>query len=128
MHVSAGAVRSGFDANAMLPGDDESIGPIPLGLTINYFGTNYSSIFINNNGNITFTGPLRAFTPVPFGNAGIKDNGLTAPHELGHQFGIDSDSDDDSDKIMSAVLDPEPVFTAEHIHLIRCRVKSPGQS
>src|SRR5262249_10917427 len=42
---------------------DRSFGPIPLNFTPNFFGNTYSSIYINNNGNITFTGALPDFTP-----------------------------------------------------------------
>ena len=35
---------------------------------INYFGTNYSSIYINTNGLITFGGPVTAYTPQPIAN------------------------------------------------------------
>jgi cysteine-rich repeat protein len=55
------------------PNDDSSVGPIditpifgPGGL--NFFGTNYTSLFVNNNGNITFTAPLGTYTP--FGISG----------------------------------------------------------
>ena len=34
-----------------------------LGFTLNFFGTSYTTAFINNNGNISFTGPISAFTP-----------------------------------------------------------------
>lgn len=34
-----------------------------LGFTFNFFGTNYTSAFINNNGNVTFNAPLSTFTP-----------------------------------------------------------------
>jgi hypothetical protein len=44
--------------------DDGFSGPIALGYTLqNFFGSNYSSIFVNNNGNITFNAGLPAFTP-----------------------------------------------------------------
>lgn len=37
---------------------------------IDYFGTSYTSIFINTNGLITFAGPNAAFTPTPIGSFG----------------------------------------------------------
>jgi hypothetical protein len=44
--------------------DDGFSGPVSLGYTLqNFFGADYSSIFINNNGNVTFTDGLAAFTP-----------------------------------------------------------------
>jgi hypothetical protein len=44
--------------------DDGFSGPVSLGYTLqNFFGADYSSIFINNNGNITFNSGLAAYTP-----------------------------------------------------------------
>ena len=37
---------------------------------INYFGTTYSSLNLNSNGNITFGGGFTSFTPSPFPIAG----------------------------------------------------------
>ncbi len=47
------------------PGPDGETGPTlyPLGFNINFFGTEYSGVYINTNGNITFTEPLSQFTP-----------------------------------------------------------------
>lgn len=46
--------------------DDGSIGPIPLPFAFSLYGTNYTSVYINNNGNLTFTGPSNSFDPVGF--------------------------------------------------------------
>lgn len=35
-------------------GDDETIGPLSLGFTFNYFGVDYTEFYINSNGFITF--------------------------------------------------------------------------
>jgi len=44
--------------------DDGFSGPVALGYTLqNFFGADYSSLFINNNGNVTFNGGLASFTP-----------------------------------------------------------------
>lgn len=53
----------GFTANTLAANDDGSTGLIPLGFNVNYFGTPYTGVFVNNNGNVTFNGPLAAFTP-----------------------------------------------------------------
>ncbi len=43
--------------------DDGFRGPIPMGFTLNFFGANYTEYWINNNGNISFTAGIAAYTP-----------------------------------------------------------------
>ena len=59
------AVRTnpGFTRTSIARNDDLSSGQISLGFTVNFFGVNYSSLYVNNNGNVTFNGPLGDFTP-----------------------------------------------------------------
>jgi cysteine-rich repeat protein len=60
----------GFGEDTLEPSDDGSSGAIsvteafPSGL--NFFGSIHRTLFINNNGNITFTGPVSLFIPEPF--------------------------------------------------------------
>ena len=67
------AVRS-FSATGQLSRNDDgsSASTIALGFTINLFGTNRSALWINNNGNVTFTSSLVAFTPLPLQNSGTQ--------------------------------------------------------
>ena len=51
---------------SMARNDDGSSILIPLPFTFNLYGDLYTSIYINNNGNITFTSPLATFTPFAF--------------------------------------------------------------
>ena len=62
---AAGAIRNlrGFTANFLERNDDDSTSAVPLGFTVNFFGTNYTTAFVNNNGNITFDAALSTFTP-----------------------------------------------------------------
>ena len=53
------------------PNDDGSTELVPIGFDINFFGTTYSNLYVNNNGNVTFTQPLSQFTP-----SSIVDTGL----------------------------------------------------
>ncbi len=68
-HTSGGLYTTDFGVSAQIGGstgrnDDSSTGPIALGYTLtNFFGQDYSTIYINNNGNITFNGPLGSYTP-----------------------------------------------------------------
>jgi hypothetical protein len=58
-----------FGENALSANDDRSTGAIdltsifPYGL--NFFGSTYNSVYLNNNGNITFDSALSAYTPSP---------------------------------------------------------------
>lgn len=61
---------SGFGTVAMSRNDDGTSRVISLDSSfpsgINFFGTTYNSLYINNNGNITFKAPVLRFTPTPF--------------------------------------------------------------
>jgi hypothetical protein len=63
--------QAGFGEGILGRNDDSSTGPInldslfPTGL--NYFGTVHHNLFVNNNGNLTFAGPLSTYIPLPIG-------------------------------------------------------------
>jgi len=60
----AGAIHDANLFTTNFPGnDDGSTALQSLGFGINFNGVNYSSAYVNNNGNITFTTPLSTFTP-----------------------------------------------------------------
>ena len=61
--AEAGAILPGFNTTTMHVNDDESEGPVAIGFTINFFGSNYRDLYVNNNGNVTFTGPMWTYTP-----------------------------------------------------------------
>ncbi len=61
---------------AMAPNDDGSSGLIPIPFTFNLYGQSYNSIYINNNGNLTFDGPMATFSATAFPSVG---NGIVAP-------------------------------------------------
>ncbi|WP_460557544.1 nidogen-like domain-containing protein, partial [Hymenobacter daeguensis] len=46
--------------------DDGSFGPIALPFTFDLYGTQYTQVWINTNGNLTFTGPYGVFTSTGF--------------------------------------------------------------
>ncbi len=60
---SGGAIRPGFESFVLPPTDDGSSGATVIGFPINFFGQTFSSLFVNDNGNITFDQPLSEFTP-----------------------------------------------------------------
>lgn len=59
----SGALRPGFSSYTLAGNDDGSTNSVSLPFAITFYGHTYSSLFINNNGNFTFNGPLGEFTP-----------------------------------------------------------------
>lgn len=49
--------------NTFPANDDGSISSGPLPFTLNFFGTQYTQLWVNNNGNATFGSPQSTFTP-----------------------------------------------------------------
>lgn len=68
----AGAIHdaSRFTDSTLAANDDGSTGLVSIGFNLNFYGSNYSNLYVNNNGNTTFTGPLSTFTP--FGITGVS--------------------------------------------------------
>ncbi|HTS66147.1 MAG TPA: nidogen-like domain-containing protein [Candidatus Acidoferrales bacterium] len=62
----------GFSTTALPANDDGSTGQISIGFTINLFGTSYSSLYVNNNGNVTFDASLGIFTPFSLTSTATK--------------------------------------------------------
>ncbi len=53
-------------AQTELPGnDDGSTGSVDIGFTLDFFGEQFSQLYVNNNGNVTFDAPQSIFTPYP---------------------------------------------------------------
>jgi len=62
--ANAGAIRTGlFNAATLNPNDDGSAGPVGIGFNTNFFGTTYSQLYVNNNGNVTFNSSMSTFNP-----------------------------------------------------------------
>ncbi len=68
--VGPHAMRSGFEGATLAPNDDGSTTLVDIGFPINYFGTTYNQLFVNNNGNVTFGSTLATFTPFNIVTAG----------------------------------------------------------
>jgi len=53
------------NASPPCPGPSGEAGPttVPIGFNINFFGSEFNSAYVNNNGNITFSAPLPQYTP-----------------------------------------------------------------
>ena len=63
--ASSAPIRSGFDASGLGETDDGSSGPTDLGFSLDFFGVMQNSVYVNNNGNITFDAALSQFSPSP---------------------------------------------------------------
>jgi hypothetical protein len=53
----------GCYANTLAANDDGSTPEIGLPFSLNFFGVNYSSLWVNNNGNLTFDADMWDYTP-----------------------------------------------------------------
>lgn len=63
--TQAGAIRQAADFAdfTLARNDDGSTGAVNMGFDINFYGLNTSTLFVNNNGNVTFDSSLPTFTP-----------------------------------------------------------------
>src|SRR3954471_7454440 len=66
--VTAGPQAVRFDLNGcfaseLAANDDGSTGAVPVPFTGDFFGLEFSTVYVNNNGNVTLNGPLSTFTP-----------------------------------------------------------------
>ncbi|WP_410597343.1 nidogen-like domain-containing protein [Amycolatopsis sp. lyj-23] len=57
-------------ANQVAPNDDGSSPEIPMPFGVNFFGRQFNSLWVNNNGNVTLDGPMSDFTPSALATAG----------------------------------------------------------
>lgn len=57
---------------ALQPNDDGSSGVINLPFTFSFYGQNYTSLYINNNGNVTFESGMSTYSSTAFPSAGRK--------------------------------------------------------
>jgi len=64
------AMLSGFNSSSLVRNDDDSFGPVSLGFTINFYGVDVSSVYINNNGNVTLQSSYETYTPGPLDDVG----------------------------------------------------------
>lgn len=71
-HLFASAIVPFALSGTLLPTDDgdQSSGPVSLGIGgaggINFFGQNFNTVYVNENGNVSFLLPISQFTPSNF--------------------------------------------------------------
>ncbi|NTU41739.1 MAG: VPLPA-CTERM sorting domain-containing protein [Nitrospirales bacterium] len=72
---------AGFGENSLAANDDGSTGFLDLSALfpggLNFFGTTYTGLYLNNNGNVTFKFPLSTYTPSAL--TGATQNPIIAP-------------------------------------------------
>ncbi len=63
--AEAAAIRPDafFTSNTLSANDDLSTELVSTGFQLNFFGNNHNTLYVNNNGNVTFDSPLIEFTP-----------------------------------------------------------------
>jgi hypothetical protein len=69
---AAAVIPGSFNANSLPGNDDSSTGLVNIGFTIDFFGNSASQLYVNNNGNVTFTAALGTFTPFNLVTTGTR--------------------------------------------------------
>jgi hypothetical protein len=63
-YAHAGAIHDSAQFTTNFPGNDDGyVGPVAMGMNINFFGQNFNKLYVNNNGNVTFNSGDGVFTP-----------------------------------------------------------------
>ncbi|NUR64029.1 MAG: VWD domain-containing protein [Catenulispora sp.] len=63
LRLDRDALGTTCDASQVAPNDDGSSPPIPLPFALDFYGKQLQSMWVNNNGNVTFDGPMSNYTP-----------------------------------------------------------------
>ena len=73
---------AGFGENTLPANDDGSTASLDLSSVfssgLDFYGTTYTSLYLNNNGNVTFGSPMGTFTP--YNLSGATGNPIIAPY------------------------------------------------
>jgi Nidogen-like len=87
----------GAEASTLGRNDDGSSGAVAPGFSMNFYGRTYTSLYVNNNGNISFEGPLREYVPfdlrstrAPIVAAFFADVDTRNPNSGVVTYGVDS--------------------------------------
>ena len=61
----AGAIHDAglFEDYTLAANDDGSTGLVDIGFSLNFYGNNWTQLYVNNNGNVTFNNALYNYTP-----------------------------------------------------------------
>ena len=66
------AIRPGFDQQFLERNDDGSTAKVPIGFLMNFFGSSNTTLYVNNNGDVTFDSPQSDYTPKNLAGIGVK--------------------------------------------------------
>jgi Nidogen-like len=69
---TANTIRPGFDQQFLARNDDGSTGIVPMGFFIDFYGYSNATLYVNNNGNVTFTEGEGDFVPEDLVSLGIQ--------------------------------------------------------
>lgn len=61
--ASADPIVAGFNSTPLPANDDGSTGSVSVGFLMNFLGVSQSTLFVNNNGDTTFTSAFGTYTP-----------------------------------------------------------------
>ena len=111
--VSAQTIRTNpeFSQNSIPANDDGSSALLPLGFSVNFFGKNRNSVYVNNNGNVTFDAALQTYTP--FGLEGTRREIIAA-------FFADVDTRPVGSKLVTygrSVINDRPAFGVNYLNV-----------
>ena len=65
-------LRPGFDQQFLAANDDGSTDLVPIGFDINFYGNTNNSIYVNNNGDVTFDNPESQYSPKTLASLGFE--------------------------------------------------------
>jgi hypothetical protein len=108
---STNPILPGFDTQVLDRNDDGSTGIVPIGFMINFYGNTYTTLYVNNNGNVTFDSPLSAYFPFALTSLGTD---IIAP------FWADVDtrgSNSDVVKFGSGTVDGHDAFGVDWVNV-----------
>ena len=120
-------LQIGYQGDTMLDFDpiDESDGSSLGGVTPAFSGNNItgcSNVPQGGTGSFVFQEALRDV----FLFYNLANDNRTAPHEIGHQFGLEGDDSEGTTTDWLLMEGTSDLFHPKHVNIIRCRVKSPG--
>jgi hypothetical protein len=66
------AVRAGVYTNQLPANDDGSTEQVPIGFYMNFYGSSNTTLYVNNNGDVTFDTPVSEYSPKTLSTLGVQ--------------------------------------------------------